>query len=264
MKWFERRPDGEARPHTFGETDGAVREVDFATLHASRGAARPAPVPAVPAAPLADERLEPGLPEEAPHDGAPADATDEPVVAREPALDPAAFDEAVEVRAQAIAEERAREQWAGMATELAAFEARASADWADQVATVAAAVTRHLVGEALRIDPGRIARAVEHGLDAVDGLGEATVHVHPQTVADVQRALSERGRERNVVADLSVPYGSCRITTARGGVEVDVADRVERLAEAAARALATSDRPANANVESTGEARRTGTGEPVA
>ena len=99
------------------------------------------------------------------------------------------------------------------------------------------AVTQHVVGEAVREDAAAGVAAVERALEVLNGLGHATVHVHPRAVRAVERALYDvRGMDSDavqVLPDVSVTYGNARIATNGGGAEVDVAERTKLLVDAA-------------------------------
>jgi flagellar biosynthesis/type III secretory pathway protein FliH len=276
VKWYEHKPSDEARSFRFGDASQECTPVNFAELGARIKRAS-SPMPAVAAnadvdamadvdaiaaeAAAAEAAAAERVPQAAEHEVAGAAATEVERVGE------------LERELQERIEQLETAHWERFADAFEAHRADTLKQAASWIREVTMAVTQHIVGEAVREDAAAGVAAVERALEVLNGLGHATVHVHPRAVRAVERALYDvRGMDSDavqVLPDVSVTYGNARIATNGGGAEVDVAERTKLLVDAALESVTrrriTASQAAAAPIpaESTPELRRTGTGEPV-
>jgi flagellar assembly protein FliH len=257
VKWFEYQAEKKVRKFAFGDAEPGCTSFAFPPAStAVRGivsepsvaAASPdgSPVPAEGRAaatgihaPLQAARASGALPAV----DAAANLDIEAVMQRD---DVAA---AVEERVAARADER----WNELIARVVEERQRALRSASTQVALVARAVARTLVGDAMSQDPDVIVGIAERALREAAGLGTATLFVHPNAVASIAAVLNEHGGSSEagvrVHSDDTLAYGDCRVETPRGHVESDQEEQVFALVQQAFGAVRRSKASKQTNVE---------------
>jgi type III secretion protein L len=97
---------------------------------------------------------------------------------------------------------------------------------AHAVATLALSVARRVVAAELRTDPRILVRAIESGLESVDGSTQVRVLLHPDALEPVRRAWEAihgpafLGRRWSFDADRSLPAGGCVVHYDHGSIDV--------------------------------------------
>lgn len=238
MTWFERKPQGEVRPFSFG---APTRQgcVPWSFERAPSVAPNAAPLPDAdepreasgePGTTAADDPHEPASRPSAAVQlratggyeaiGQAANLDVETLLEREDVA------EAVESKARAIADDR----WASVAESLAA--GADAADQAERVEVIAAAVAQLVVGEALEESTARWAHVVQSVAGSVDARTEATLRVHPDALSAVRDAMADR-LAWNVEPDAELAYGDVVLETERGALVSTMQERIGRLVSAA-------------------------------
>lgn len=281
MKWYEHKPSDEARSFRFGDASQECTPVNFAELGARiKRASSPMPAVAANADVDAIAEVDPVVAEALAAESVPPASAATRAEPQAPEHEDSGAGAAEVERAgelerelQERIEQLEAAHWERFADAFEAHRADTLKQAASWIREVTMAVTQHIVGEAVREDAAAGVAAVERALEVLNGLGHATVHVHPRAVRAVERALYDvRGMDSDavqVLPDVSVTYGNARIDTDGGGAEVDVTERTKLLVDAALesvtrrRVTASQAAAAPAPAESTPELRRTGTGEGV-
>ncbi len=100
---------------------------------------------------------------------------------------------------------------------------------------LAVRIAERIVRRELSVDKAAAARAVLEAVGLAAGRSRATVRVNPADRAAVEEAHAELHRrfaeveDVEVVADESVERGGCRVLTAAGEVDMEVATQLERI-----------------------------------
>jgi flagellar assembly protein FliH/type III secretion protein L len=146
-------------------------------------------------------------------------------------------------KAATDAEEAARTAWASAWLALrAAEETRATRDL-DRTVELASLLAERLLGEALRLDPARIALLARQALAEARGARRVEIEAHPGDVAELASHLAELGLPDaavTIVPQVDLARGSLRLHTDVGSIDAALPLRLERLA----RALRDALRPA--------------------
>ncbi|HEY3500745.1 MAG TPA: FliH/SctL family protein [Polyangiaceae bacterium] len=142
--------------------------------------------------------------------------------------------EAAASRAGAAAEARAEIAASFAARELAfaAREQRALERNFDDLVELSRLLAERLLGEALRLDPSRIAALARQALTEARGAQRVTLVAHPEDASLLERALAQGELDgvANVVADAARARGSLRLETNLGILDAEIAPQLERLA----------------------------------
>lgn len=134
---------------------------------------------------------------------------------------------------KASAEAREREVAKLAAQVLAIREAderRAERDVARTI-EVATLLAERLIGEALAVDPKRIAELATSALEQTRGAKRVRIDASPADVEPLRAILGELGQIADVQADDSLGRGSLVVHTELGRVDARLTPQLERLAE---------------------------------
>lgn len=86
----------------------------------------------------------------------------------------------------------------------------------------------HIVGEAIALEPDRIAAIVRSALTRARQMHSCEVHVHPEDLSALERAkLNDSVR---LVADATISRGGCVIRSALGTIDARVEVRIDAIA----------------------------------
>lgn len=149
--------------------------------------------------------------------------------------------DAIVASAAAAAAAEAREQEvarlaAGFLALREAEERRAERD-VERSVELAVLLAERLVGEALRVEPGRIAELAVAALEEVRGARRVRIEASPDDVSALRDALGAVGRIADVQADASLERGSLVVHTELGHVDARLTPQLRRLAEALQEAM---------------------------
>jgi flagellar assembly protein FliH len=147
-----------------------------------------------------------------------------------------------EVRVKAEAEGRADgvAALAAKAIALSAHEAREQERALERVVALARVLAERLLGEELRLDPGRVLALARQALTEARGARQIRLLAHPEDVRLLERSLGELGLEHTALtlsADLARARGSLRLETEIGVLDAELAPQLDRLVERLARSL---------------------------
>ena len=133
----------------------------------------------------------------------------------------------VEVEASAEASARV----AAHALALAVREEQALERQLDRVVEVARVLAERLLGEALGLEPRRIAAIARRALEEARGARRVTIVAHPDDAALIELALrsGQAGSAAEVQADPERARGSLRLDTDIGVLDADLAPQLDRL-----------------------------------
>lgn len=134
---------------------------------------------------------------------------------------------------KASAEAREREIAKLAAQALAMREAderRAERDVARTI-EVATLLAERLIGEALAVDPTRIAELATSALEQTRGAKKVRIEAHPADVEPLRAVLGELGQIADVHADETLGRGSLVVHTELGRVDARLRPQLDRLAE---------------------------------
>lgn len=134
---------------------------------------------------------------------------------------------------RASAEAREREIAKLAAQALAMREAddkRAERDLARTI-EVATILAERLIGEALRVEPARIAELATSALEQTRGAKKVRVDAHPADVEPLRAVLGELGQIADVQPDDTLDRGSLVVHTDLGRVDARLRPQLDRLAE---------------------------------
>ncbi|MCL2723510.1 MAG: FliH/SctL family protein [Polyangiaceae bacterium] len=108
----------------------------------------------------------------------------------------------------------------------------------DRTIEMAVLLAERIIGEALRIDPGRIAFVAAEALRETRGARQLRIEANPDDVAALHAALEILGAEvANVVQNRELCRGSLVVHTELGRVDARVRPQLARLADALREAL---------------------------
>lgn len=102
----------------------------------------------------------------------------------------------------------------------------------DRVVELAVLLAERLVGEALRIEPLRIAELAQAALHEARGARRVRIDASPDDVAALTGALAAAGHVADVHPDSTLSRGSLVVHTDIGGVDARLEPQLSRLAEA--------------------------------
>jgi flagellar assembly protein FliH/type III secretion protein L len=130
----------------------------------------------------------------------------------------------VEARAEATA------RVAAHALALASREEQALERQLDRIVEVARVLAERLLGEALGLEPSRIAAIARRALEEARGARRITIVAHPDDAALIEQALrSVQAETAEVQADPERARGSLRLDTDIGVLDADLAPQLDRL-----------------------------------
>jgi type III secretion protein L len=129
--------------------------------------------------------------------------------------------EAEGIRAHAEAEGRtaAQAEAAGLLADASAARDRILADAHDQIARLAIAVARRIVGDRLEADPTTTGHLVQRALDRARRARRLTLRVHPADVDTVRPLVGDGDRSVTVAPDPELARGDCVLHTDVGEVD---------------------------------------------
>jgi len=115
---------------------------------------------------------------------------------------------------------------------LAALEADADARALDRSVGLARLLAERLLGEALALDPARVAALARTALAEARGARQVTLVAHPDDLPLLEPALVDGGLRpvTRLVADAERPRGSLRFETEIGVLDAAIAPQLDRLA----------------------------------
>jgi flagellar assembly protein FliH/type III secretion protein L len=147
----------------------------------------------------------------------------------------AARRESADVRLRSVAEGRAEgvAAVAAKALALAAREADFDERHLDRTVELAQLLAERLLGEALAVDPARVAALARAALAEARGARSAVIVAHPDDAAELGPRLGELGfnaRAISLRSDPARPRGSLRIETEIGVLDGELAPQLARLA----------------------------------
>ena len=125
---------------------------------------------------------------------------------------------------------------------LAAREAKQDALALDRTVELARVLAERLLGEALRLDPGRVAALAKRALADARGARRVVIHACPDDVARLSHQLPSLGVDSAAVelrSDSRRLPGSLRIETEIGMLDAELGPQLDRLAERLRQSLKT-------------------------
>lgn len=148
---------------------------------------------------------------------------------------------AVVASAAATAANEAREQEiARLAASFLALrdeEARRPERELDRIVELAVVLAERLVGEALRVEPSRIAELAASAIHEARGALRVRIDASPEDVDALVRALGDIGQSADIQPDPALQRGSLIVHTNLGRVDARLAPQLARLAAALREAL---------------------------
>jgi flagellar biosynthesis/type III secretory pathway protein FliH len=142
--------------------------------------------------------------------------------------------EALLLKERAAAEGRAEAAATLAARELAltSREQKALETGLDDSVELARLLAERLLGEALAVEPGRIAALARQALTEANGAKRVTIVAHPDDVPLLERALlaGELAGVASIASDAGRARGSLRLETNVGTLDAELAPQLERLA----------------------------------
>lgn len=115
-------------------------------------------------------------------------------------------------------------------------EAHAAAQ-KDELVTLATALAERLLGEALRVEPTRIAELAITAMQEARGARQVRIDAAPEDVAPLREALEVLGRTAEVTEDAALARGSLVVHTDIGKIDARLEPQLARLATALREAL---------------------------
>lgn len=155
----------------------------------------------------------------------------------------AAHEEARAVVAAAAAAAAAEAREAEVARLAAGFlalrdaEARRAERDVDRVVELAVLLAERLVGEAIRVEPARVAALAASAMHEARGAQRVRIDASPDDVAPLAEALGALGRTADVQPDPTLGRGSLVVHTDLGRVDARLEPQLARLAAALREAL---------------------------
>ncbi|MBX3204681.1 MAG: hypothetical protein KF764_06400 [Labilithrix sp.] len=116
-------------------------------------------------------------------------------------------------------------------------EARRTERDVDRVVVLAVLLAERLVGEALRVEPARIAELAASAIHEARGARRVRIDASPDDVAALDEALGALGQSADVQPDPTLRRGSLVVHTDLGRVDARVEPQLARLAAALREAL---------------------------
>jgi len=103
----------------------------------------------------------------------------------------------------------------------------------EQSVSLARLLAERLLGEALALDPARVAALARQALAEARGARQVTIAAHPADVPLLEQALAERklAPPLTLVADRSRARGHLRLETDIGTLDAELGPELDRLAE---------------------------------
>jgi flagellar biosynthesis/type III secretory pathway protein FliH len=143
--------------------------------------------------------------------------------------------EAASLRAHAADQGRgeAAASFAARSLSLAAREHAIDEHSTDRLVDLARLLAERLLGEALRLDPSRIAALARQALTEAQGARRIEIAAHPEDAALLAKELEVAGFEQaaRILPDPTRSRGSLRIETELGSLDAELAPQLERLAK---------------------------------
>lgn len=136
--------------------------------------------------------------------------------------------------AASAAEEARRDAAAKLAAHtlaLAAREATLDESALDRTLSLARLLAERLLGEALTLEPSRVAALAQTALAEARGARSVVIVAHPDDALVLERALEQGGLERvtRVVASPTRARGALRLESDIGVLDADLAPQLDRL-----------------------------------
>jgi flagellar assembly protein FliH len=101
----------------------------------------------------------------------------------------------------------------------------------DEVVTMTLAIARQLVRRELRSDPGQIVGVVQQAVSALPVAAQRVrVTLHPEDAATVREVLGEDRAAWEIVEDLTLTRGGCRVETEHSRIDASVERRLNAIA----------------------------------
>lgn len=103
---------------------------------------------------------------------------------------------------------------------------------------IAEAMARSIVGAELELRPEQLVSAVQKILDRATGLGDITIHVHPDAV-DNLRAYADRletssgAHIAEITGDSNLEFGDVRVVGTAGRIDALLSERLDQLSDLA-------------------------------
>jgi flagellar assembly protein FliH/type III secretion protein L len=110
----------------------------------------------------------------------------------------------------------------------------------DRTVEIARLLAERLVGEAIRVEPERIAALAHEVLRETRGARRIRIEASPEDAPTLARLLGEAGRVTEVVPDPALARGSLVVHTELGRIDGRLAPQLSRLADALEEALRES------------------------
>ncbi len=120
---------------------------------------------------------------------------------------------------------------------LRAEESRRAERDVDRVIELSVLLAERLVGEALRVEPSRIAELAASAIHEARGARRVRIDAAPEDVAALEQALGAIGQVADVQPDSTLRRGSLVVHTDLGRVDARLEPQLARLAEALREAL---------------------------
>lgn len=116
-------------------------------------------------------------------------------------------------------------------------EARRPERELDRIVELAVVLAERLVGEALRVEPSRIAELAASAIHEARGALRVRIDASPEDVDALVRALGDIGQSADIQPDPALQRGSLIVHTNLGRVDARLAPQLARLAAALREAL---------------------------
>lgn len=139
----------------------------------------------------------------------------------------------VQLRAEALGRADGAASVAANAIALAAHEARAEDRQVHRLTQMASVLAERLLGEALALDPGRVAALARQVISEARGARSITIVAHPRDAEHLVRLLEEyrlQGSVARVEVDPRRQPGGVKVVTEIGELDGELAPQVGRLA----------------------------------
>lgn len=145
----------------------------------------------------------------------------------------AAEAEAASLRARAAEEGRAEAAATFAARSLALSEKERALDerGVDRLVDLARLLAERLLGEALRLEPGRVAALARQALTEAQGARRIEIAAHPEDAPLLSKELelAGTGQSARVVADPALRRGHLRFETELGTLDAELGPQLDRL-----------------------------------
>jgi type III secretion protein L len=107
----------------------------------------------------------------------------------------------------------------------------------DRTIEVAVVLAERLIGEAIRVEPSRVAELAAAAIEEARGARRVRIDACPDDVAALGEALGAAGSSAEIAADPTLPRGSLVVHTDLGRVDARLQPQLGRLAAALREAL---------------------------